>query len=86
MMHGFEMMHGYGTGSGIGIIGIIFMLLQLALWVGLIYLIFIAIKKLTLKESPNNNGDNSLNILRERYANGEIGQEEFKKMKENLMD
>ncbi|MDT9756286.1 SHOCT domain-containing protein [Heyndrickxia coagulans] len=35
---------------------------------------------------PHQREDKSLDILRERYAKGEITEEEFKKMKKDLMD
>lgn len=84
MMHGYGIMHGFGTGAGFGIVGIIFMLVQLLFWGALIYLIFAAIKRIGSKEKHNDNVDNSLKILKERYARGEIDEEEYKKRKEIL--
>lgn len=83
------MMSGYGMMSGIGVFGIIFAILQLLFWAGIIYLIYRVIKKINLSESPRQfmeNQDYSLKILKERFAKGEISEEEYKRMKDVLAD
>jgi uncharacterized membrane protein len=83
------MMHGYGMMGGFGIFGIISAILHVLFWVAIIYLIFTAIKKLNVKDVPKTPieaKDSSIQILKERYARGEISEEEYKKMKANLTD
>ena len=89
MWNGYGMMNEYGMMGGFGIFGIIFFLLHVLFLVAVIYLIFVAIKKLNLKDGHNRpieEKDNSIQILKERYAKGEISEEEYKKMKDNLTD
>ena len=52
-------------------------------WVGLVALIVWGIKKLTERGSSSSE-HNPLDIARERYASGEISEEEFKQLKKNL--
>jgi putative membrane protein len=81
------MMSGYGMMSGIGVFGILFAILQLLFWAGIIYLIYRIIKKINLSETPRQfteNHDDSLRILNERFAKGEISEEEYKRMKDVL--
>lgn len=76
------MMNGGMMGFGFGIISFVVQLLFLA---AIIFLIFIAIKKLNLQDhQKGSNNDNSLQILKERYAKGEINEDEYKKMKDIL--
>ncbi|MEC2304238.1 MULTISPECIES: SHOCT domain-containing protein [Heyndrickxia] len=77
MMYG-----GYGMMSVFGLIG---MIAQLVIFVLVIFLIVAGIKKVS-EFQPHQREDRSLDILRERYAKGEITEEEFKKMKKDLMD
>lgn len=72
------MMSGYGI--GIGLIGLLF---QLALFIGLIYLVVVLIKKVN---HPSNDSDHAEAILKERFARGEITEEEYKQMKKVLHD
>lgn len=39
-----------------------------------------------LKEDSKNRTDSALKILNERYARGEVDEENYKRMKENLLD
>ncbi len=80
------MMGGYG-GYGMGGFGGIFMIVfGILIIVGIIVLI-----RWMLHSSPSNRngwqgqgGDRSLDILRERYARGEINKEEFEQKKRDL--
>lgn len=74
------MMDGYGmNGWGMGwwwIIGII--IIALIVWV--------VVKTMNNNRSISNVPRKSaLDILKERYANGEINKEEFEKIKENIL-
>ncbi|UOF92045.1 SHOCT domain-containing protein [Fodinisporobacter ferrooxydans] len=65
------MMLGYGFGmSWIG------MLIQLVVIVGVIYLIIHWIKK----GDSNERGNDAIHILRQRFARGEISEEEYERM------
>jgi len=77
----FRMMDGYGygygmMGGGYGIIGLIFCILVL---IGLVLLI-----KYLWKGSAKG-GDSALEILKRRYASGEISKEEFEEKKKDLV-
>lgn len=69
-MHGFG---GYGLGMGVGSI---FMIL---FWAVIIYLLFTLLRGNTRQSS-----DSAIEILRERYAKGEISKEQFEQMKKEL--
>ncbi|RYL87524.1 SHOCT domain-containing protein [Sporolactobacillus sp. Y61] len=71
------MMNGFGI--GMGFIG---WLLQLALFIALIYLAVVLVKKVNHHHSGNS--DHAESILRERFARGEITEEEYEKMKRIL--
>ncbi|UCZ53548.1 SHOCT domain-containing protein [Bacillus shivajii] len=76
------MMHGYGVGfGGWGIFGMLF---QIALLVGFVYLIVYLFQSFT--RPKQNEEKTSLQILEERYARGEISEEEFKTKKRILKD
>jgi len=70
MMHAFG---GYGLGMGFGSV---FMLL---FWAAIIYLIFTLLKR-DRRCSANSAED----ILKRRYASGEISKEDFERMKRDL--
>lgn len=75
-----------GIGLGFGGLGIVMMFL---LWVGVIALIVWFVRALfpsqqpTQKLSPDNQ-QNAQEILKRRYARGEITREQFEMMKEDL--
>lgn len=70
------MMGGWGFGFG--------WLLQLLFFIVVIYLVVILIKKLNGTSNSEKRDDHSEEILKERFAKGEITEEEYKKMKEVL--
>ena len=65
-----------------GWVWVIFGILGLAFWGGLIALIVWAIKRLTSGRTVS--GGNPLDIARERYAKGEINKEQFDQIKRDL--
>jgi len=68
---------GMGWWMGFGIIWMILF------WGGLIALIVWGIRKLSGGDSSTRKND-PLDIARERYAKGEITEEEFKQLKKNI--
>lgn len=65
--------------------GLIMMAIQVLFWVGIIYLVYRLIKTYLSKPSiPSKNADNSISILRELYAKGEISLEEYNTRKSEL--
>lgn len=78
---GHHMFSDYGfMGMGGGFVGGIFMILFWVLAIaGIIYLV----KHLSQNQGAKQN-KTPLNILKERYAKGEIGKEEFEKKKKDL--
>ncbi|MDD9148560.1 MULTISPECIES: SHOCT domain-containing protein [unclassified Sporolactobacillus] len=69
-----------GWSIGLGVAG---WLIQLLFFIAIIYLAFVLIRR--LHHAPGSGRENhSEEILRERFAQGEITAEEYKKMKEIL--
>ena len=79
-MWGWDHMGGYGWGMGFGWI---FMLL---FWVILIVAAVMAIRAFsgTSQASAKPRGDRAMEILRERFARGEIGREEYEEKRRTL--
>jgi putative membrane protein len=83
--------HGYG-GYGVGWVGLLVGgLLMLLFWGGIIALIFFAIRAFTRgggrraeQEPRARQGETPLEILKRRYAQGEITREEYMDMKRDL--
>lgn len=76
-----HMMDGWGGGFGMGMM-IIFWLLVLILIVTLIWFL---IRKGGESFEKNEN-ESSLDILKKRYARGEIDEDEFRRMKKEISD
>jgi len=74
-----------GFGFGGGIFGWVFML---AFWGLVIFGIYAIIKLLLKSISGDNNaaGGKALEVLKERYARGEIDREEYEQRKQDLKD
>ncbi len=72
--------HGWGPMMGYGIYGGIFMwILLVAVAVALIYYIFVQNKK-----NPDSTKEDPMEILKKRYAKGEISKEEFDRRKKEI--
>jgi putative membrane protein len=93
MMGWGNMMWGYGSGYGNGFwgngnywwMGLVMMAFQLLFW-GLLIWFGVALFKKVRGNSLSTYGRNdALDILRERYARGEIDTEEFRRRKEDLI-
>ena len=80
--------NGYETygNMGIGGWGIIEFLFMIIFWALIIALVVIFIKRLTNNESilPSNRHGSALELLKERYAKGEINTEEYEERKKVL--
>ncbi|MCF6094994.1 SHOCT domain-containing protein [Microaerobacter geothermalis] len=66
-----------GMGFGYGLFNMIFWILIL---VGIVYLVIYLVKG----NDSKGGGNEALQVLDRRYANGEISEDEYKRMKENL--
>jgi len=73
----YGMMDGYGMGYGFGILGLIFWILVI---IGLVLLI----KYLWESGGAKREQESALEILKKRYARGEISKEEFEWKKKDL--
>ena len=85
--YGWGMHHGpMGWGYGMPWFGHI---ISLVFWIGLIVAIFFLIRWLFVstrsKSTEITSGDSALEILKTRYAKGEIDKEEFEEKKKDLL-
>lgn len=67
--------------SAIGIIGLTNLLFFILFWVAVVALIIWVVRRLG---ENNQKASNPLDIVRERYAKGEINKAEFEEIKKNL--
>lgn len=75
-----------GLGYGFGLWGIFGMLFQLAIMVGVIYLIVSLFQSFSKPNNERQREKTSLQILEERYARGEIEDEEFMQKRKALKE
>ena len=77
---------GYGLNNGYWWTGLIGMAVQLIFWIALILIGVYFFRRLGPRVSSGSfvRNDASLDILRERYARGEIDSEEYERRKQNL--
>jgi putative membrane protein len=73
----YGMMDNYGMGYGFGILGLIFLILVI---IGLVLLI----KYLWESGGAKREQESALEILKKRYARGDISREEFEEKKKDL--
>lgn len=83
------MMHMFGYGPSLGSMGSwgapFFMLLHLLFWGAIIFGIVWAIRKIYPMVAPAGpRSSEAVEILKKRYASGEIGSEEFAQKKKDL--
>jgi putative membrane protein len=71
--------YGWGMGSGLG------WLLMILFWVLVILGIIYLVKVIAGSAKKVEKEETALDILKKRYARGEINKEEFEKMKDDLM-
>ncbi len=81
------MMMGYWYG-GLGWIGMVInLVISVALIFGLVFLVIWIVKRLNnnnLGREPNNTASFAIEIVKERYAKGEITREEYQKLLTDL--
>ncbi len=70
--------YGYGMMWGIGIIGLIF-------WILIVIALVLLIKYLWERSGTGRMEESALELLKKRYAQGEIGKEEFEEKKKDLL-
>lgn len=87
MMWGWPNMMGGFFGGGMGwigmILGFIFFILII---IGIILLIVWIVKRTTHSEIEDKTGSKALEVLKERYAKGEITKEQYESMKKDLLN
>ncbi len=74
----FGMMDGYGMGYGMWIIGLIF-------WILIIIGLVLLIKYFWEGGGARRGEESALEILKKKYARGEISKEEFEEKKKDLL-
>lgn len=84
-----NMMNGWGYGvyggGGYGIMGIAVIGMHLIFWIGIIILgIYLFRRKTSLVHTGGQSSHSGMDILRERYARGEIDSAEFQSRKQDL--
>jgi putative membrane protein len=79
------MMHGWGYGFSGGWFGWLGPILMLLFWAAVIVGIVFLVRWLIARSSSSGKEETALDILRKRYARGEISGEEYRNMKEDLL-
>ncbi len=77
-------MYGYMGNYGYGMMGYGGMLFGLLFWVLIIVLAYLLIKRLLEQNKSRGEEKSALDIAKERYARGEITEEEFEEIKRRL--
>ena len=80
-MMGFGGMYGGYRGFGMGIIGWV---LQIAVLIGVVYLVIYLVRSISRHSDHSPRERSALDILAERFARGEISEDEYKRMKDVL--
>jgi len=77
--------HMFGLGWGGWLLGGLMMLL---FWGGIIAVLFFAVRAFAGngRQQPTPDGDSALDILKKRYARGEISQEEYEAVRRDLTE
>lgn len=73
----------WGNMTGFGLGGVIMMIL---IWAAIIIFIVWAVKEIGGRNHEKPNSNSALEILKERYAKGEINKEEFETKKKDLIN
>ena len=73
--------YGLGMGSGYGLFGMMFSFI----WWALIILALVSFIKWAKDGKFSSNGKDALDILKERYAKGEISKAEFEEKKKDIL-
>ena len=85
MMWGYPNMMGSFYGGGLGWVGMVFgFIFFILVVIGIIFLIVWLVKKSNNPGVENRIGSKALEVLKERYAKGEITKDQFDNMKKDL--
>ena len=85
MMYGLNNVYGgWSTGSMMGWFGGGFMMI--AFWILIVAIIALVVREFGGKSSRSHSHSNALDILKERYAKGEIDKKEFEEKKKDLIN
>ena len=79
------MMHNWGYGFSGGWLGWLSPILMVVFWAAVIVGIVFLIRWLILRSSLPEKQESALDILKRRYAGGEISREEYEQMKKDLL-
>ncbi len=71
----------WGPFSQLGIIG---MLINIMMLVTIVYIVALTVRAFKSKDRPINDTRDSLEIVKRKFASGEISEEEYQRMKEIL--
>src|SRR3989338_5599286 len=79
-----NMMGNFGTYGPVGFFGFFGMLIMIIFWVLVIVAIVALIRWLMIQSQGSGRSNHAFDILKERYAKGEINKEEFEAKKQDL--